>query len=250
MITVSRFIAKTTLLLAYAKAILLLAYLNNETNTLGVKTMNVSDIVNLANANSKVFKKRDVNQALLTVIETIDTDDRETVQALATLYLKLFKKTKSTKKNKTPLEVLSHFVGINDVRYYLNTIDVRAERMVASDGHRLAMYSGKHDLEDGIYDAKALIRLAPLESYPDFERVFNQTILETRTDLEPDERTVFRGSEDSYEIVNYKDIWFKSDYIDTVIRVLTDEPYEVSICELCLIVKQGNFKFVIMSTRV
>lgn len=213
-------------------------------------SINPSNIINLANANEREFKKRDVNTALLTVINAMPEDtDTETVQALATLYLKLFKKSKSNKKNKSPLEVCSHFVGKNDVRYYLNSIKVTDSSIVASNGHILAWYDAPTGLDDGFYDPKALIRTGELESYPSFDRIFEQKILMSKKTLDPEERKIFE-CEKPYEIVRLGEMWFKAEYIDLIASMLTEESYTVDIAEACVIIKQGDFNFVCMPMRI
>ena len=213
-------------------------------------TINLSNIINLANANERALKKLDVNQALLTVINAIPEDaDTDTVQALATLYLKLFKKSKSNKKNKSPLEVCSHFVGKKDVRYYLNIIKVTEDSIVASNGHILAWYDAPTGLEDGFYDPKALIRTGELEAYPSFDRVFEQTIIMSKETLDPEERKIFECKK-PYEIVRLGEMWYKAEYIDLIASILTEESYTVDIAEECVVIKQGNFKFVCMAMKI
>jgi len=129
----------------------------------------LSTIANLANKQPK-SKKQDVLEDFLVFLQLNKDIIPENQDTFAKIYQFLTPATPA--RPKTPIQAMAHCLAKNDVRPFLKHIYVTKDYLYSADGHRLARYPNKNNLETGYYD-KNLNAIECEFSYPDAESLFH-----------------------------------------------------------------------------
>jgi len=151
------------------------------------------NIVATQNANFKGAKPNDNFYNFTSLINSLDESYiNDNMQLLTQLYKKF---TPPTPANlKAPIDILKKAVAKNDARYYLNYIYIDDKNIVATDGHRLSMYSNDDNLAPGFYN-KNMNKCDIGATYPDYKRVIPTTNREIEINLKECEVFIFKGQE-------------------------------------------------------
>jgi DNA polymerase III sliding clamp (beta) subunit (PCNA family) len=179
--------------------------------------MNINEIANLAN------KKQKTNKAQLwaqykTLVSNLDGNDSITNtdnSVLVDMYNHF--QPSLPAKPKTPQQWLAKaMAGKGDVRYYLQYIYADGSNLVATDGHRIHLYTA-NTLSDGFYN-KNIFKINEDAKYPDYKRVLpnpnrvrHQSRKLTKSFLLSGEVRVHSGKEEAINIIG--DVWVKKQYL-------------------------------------
>jgi DNA polymerase III sliding clamp (beta) subunit (PCNA family) len=179
--------------------------------------MNINEIANLANNKKRLSKANQWNECkrLIEILDASDFTDGDAYQILINMYNHFQPSTPA--KPKTPEQWLAKaMTDKNDVRYYLRHIYAEGPDLVATDGHRLHIYTA-NTLPDGFYD-KNMQKIELDAKFPDYKRVlpkrsgtFRTSSGLTKDFLLSGEIRVHGGKEEAINVI--ADIWVNKKYL-------------------------------------
>jgi DNA polymerase III sliding clamp (beta) subunit (PCNA family) len=186
--------------------------------------MNINEIANLAN-NKKRLSKADQwldYERLVKILDATDLTDGDAYRILVSMYNHFQPSTPA--KPKTPEQWLAKAMADkNDVRYYLQYICADGSNLVATDGHRLHIYTantlpdGVKTLPDGFYD-KNMQKIELDAKFPNYKRVLpnssrmgHESRKLTKSFLLSGEIRVHGGKEEAINVIG--DIWVNKQYL-------------------------------------
>jgi DNA polymerase III sliding clamp (beta) subunit (PCNA family) len=195
--------------------------------------MNINEIANIANNQKRLSKANQWNEykRLVKILDATDLVDGDAYQVLISMYNHFQPATPA--KPKTPEQWLTKaMAGKNDVRYYLQNIYADGSNLVATDGHRLHIWTVS-DVADGFYD-KNMQKIESDAKYPDYKRVLplrtgnsRRNSLLTKAELLAGEVKVHSGKEEAINVIG--EVWVKKQYLlDALSFWDNDEKLEVN----------------------
>lgn len=114
----------------------------------------------------------DVDGGYIKLITLNSKEINEIKSALAFFIKENQKKAFKKIAKDDPFKLASNFMGIKDIRYYLNYIYSNGQNLIASNGHILI--SIDHKVNEGFYTKEGILTEFDAK-YPDFNKVFNQS---------------------------------------------------------------------------
>jgi DNA polymerase III sliding clamp (beta) subunit (PCNA family) len=179
--------------------------------------MNINEIANYAK-NQKKLNKANQWADYKRLIENLDTPQHED-PLLEAILINMYNHFQPAipAKPKTPQQWLAKaMAGKNDVRHYLQYIYADGLDLVATDGHRLHIYTA-NTLPDGFYN-KNIFKINQDAKYPDYKRVLpnssrvrHQSRKLTKSFLLSGEVKLHTGKDEAINVIG--DVWVKKQYL-------------------------------------